>query len=81
MRPEAVIQSYMSRNQQRLVCCTPDGNFTRRDMARYCGFQFSIYSRYVIEKYIKKVQEDKDQEMAQSEKDSHSKNRGGKKLN
>ena len=30
---------------------------------------------------LKKVQVDKDQEKAQSEKDSHSKNRGGKKLN
>ena len=30
---------------------------------------------------LKKVQVGKDQEMAQSEKDSHSKNRGGKKLN
>ena len=29
----------------------------------------------------KKVQVGKDQEKAQSEKDSHSKNRGGKKLN
>ena len=31
--------------------------------------------------YTKKVQVDKDQEKAQSEKDSHSKNRGGKKPN
>ena len=31
--------------------------------------------------YIKKVQVGKDQEKAQSEKDSHSKNRGGKKPN
>ena len=30
---------------------------------------------------MKKVQVGKDQEKAQSEKDSHSKNRGGKKLN
>ena len=30
---------------------------------------------------LKKVQVGKDQEKAQSEKDSHSKNRGGKKLN
>ena len=30
---------------------------------------------------FKKVQVGKDQEKAQSEKDSHSKNRGGKKLN
>ena len=29
----------------------------------------------------KKVQEGKDQEKAQSEKDSHSKNRGGRKAN
>ena len=32
-------------------------------------------------KWIKKVQVGKDQEKAQSEKDSHSKNRGGKKPN
>ena len=31
--------------------------------------------------YDKKVQVGNDQEKAQSEKDSHSKNRGGKKLN
>ena len=31
--------------------------------------------------YFKKVQVGKDQEKAQSEKDSHSKNRGGKKPN
>ena len=31
--------------------------------------------------YFKKVQVGKDQEKAQSEKDSHSKNRGGKKTN
>ena len=30
---------------------------------------------------VKKVQVGKDQEKAQSEKDSHSKNRGGKKTN
>ena len=33
------------------------------------------------EKIFKKVQVGKDQEKAQSEKDSHSKNRGGKKPN
>ena len=32
-------------------------------------------------KFYKKVQVGKDQEKAQSEKDSHSKNRGGKKPN
>ena len=36
---------------------------------------FSLYS------WNKKVQVGKDQEKAQSEKDSHSKNRGGKKPN
>ena len=34
-----------------------------------------------VEKMSKKVQVGKDQEKAQSEKDSHSKNRGGKKPN
>ena len=33
------------------------------------------------QKVLKKVQVGKDQEKAQSEKDSHAKNRGGKKLN
>ena len=45
---------------------TPFGGFT-------CQF-------YSVCEYIK-VQVGKDQEKAQSEKDSHSKNRGGKKLN
>ena len=35
----------------------------------------------LLSKYGKKVQVGKDQEKAQSEKDSHSKNRGGKKTN
>ena len=34
--------------------------------------------RLSLQPYIKKVQVGKDQEKAQSEKDSHSKNRGGK---
>ena len=41
------------------------------DFALYLGTQL-VYDR---------VQVGKDQEKAQSEKDSHSKNRGGKKLN
>ena len=39
-----------------------------------------IYSLFDFNKH-KKVQVGKDQEKAQSEKDSHSKNRGGKKPN
>ena len=35
----------------------------------------------IIVERLKKVQVGKDQEKAQSEKDSHSKNRGGKKPN
>ena len=38
------------------------------------------YGKITIKKY-KKVQVGKDQEKAQSEKDSHSKNQGGKKPN
>ena len=34
---------------------------------------------YIVNRAHKKVQVGKDQEKAQSEKDSHSKNRGGKK--
>ena len=51
------------------------------------GISFNTLSRYkvrtvfIIKKYYKKVQVGKDQEKAQSEKDSHSKNRGGKKPN
>ena len=42
-----------------------------------------FFSPVKIEKFIrkKKVQVGKDQEKAQSEKDSHSKNQGGKKPN
>ena len=40
-----------------------------------------FYSRKIENLFHKKVQIGKDQEKAQSEKDSHSKNRGGKKLN
>ena len=37
------------------------------------------FSTIRMDKNVKKVQVGKDQEKAQSEKDSHSKNRGGKK--
>ena len=46
--------------------------------------KFTVFTDNVSVKYlqnIKKVQVGKDQEKAQSEKDSHSKNRGGKKPN
>ena len=36
---------------------------------------------HLIRRWLEKVQVGKDQEKAQSEKDSHSKNRGGKKPN
>ena len=42
-----------------------------------CTFNYFIFA---VTRY-KKVQVGKDQEKAQSEKDSHSKNRGGKKTN
>ena len=43
---------------------------------------FIFYSEnQYISKLDKEVQVGKDQDKAQSEKDSHSKNRGGKKLN
>ena len=44
----------------------------------YNGFHVPLYN---IINDFKKVQVGKDQEKAQSEKDSHSKNRGGKKPN
>ena len=42
-------------------------------------FNLSECSKPLNELFSKKVQVGKDQEKAQSEKDSHSKNRGGKK--
>ena len=46
-----------------------------------CYF-ISLFSYYSIRSFMfKNVQVGKDQEKAQSEKDSHSKNRGGKKPN
>ena len=46
--------------------------------------KLSLYRMYSLDKWVKyceykKVQVGKDQEKAQSEKDSHSKNRGGNK--
>ena len=38
-------------------------------------------AKFILERVCEKVQVGKDQEKAQSEKDSHSKNRGGKKPN
>ena len=40
-----------------------------------------LFSHQNKEKHKKKIQVGKDQEKAQSEKDSHSKNQGGKKPN
>ena len=45
------------------------------------NFRFHSIIRLVNVLHLKKVQVGKDQEKAQSEKDSHSKNRGGKKPN
>ena len=48
----------------------------------FAGFVDTAFADdWVIGNYNRKVQVGKDQEKAQSEKDSHSKNRGGKKLN
>ena len=44
-------------------------------------FCFALKVGGVSTPFYKKVQVGKDQEKAQSEKDSHSKNRDGKKLN
>ena len=47
-----------------------------------CDLKVGGYRRIEMRvRVIKKVQVGKDQEKAQSEKDSHSKNRGGKKPN
>ena len=49
---------------------------------RYLRNSFAELSQYADDSAVwKKVQVGKDQEKAQSEKDSHSKNRGGKKPN
>ena len=57
----------------------------RKNSSRSGFFYFMLYVRkcsFFMEKFIDKmVQVGKDQEKAQSEKDSHSKNRGGKKTN
>ena len=59
--------------------------FTDRSLGK--SLEFFDINIEMVEKYIKKLnaskkeQVGKDQEKAQSEKDSHSKNRGGKKPN
>ena len=58
-------------------------------VASFCSFMLLGATMYAVgiihlallERYQEKVQVGKDQEKAQSEKDSHSKNRGGKKPN
>ena len=45
------------------------------------NLQKACKTKYLVYRINKKVQVVKDQEKAQSEKDSHSKNRGGKKPN
>ena len=51
--------------------------------ASFESFQEAVKNKscLVTVSFLKKVQVGKDQEKAQSEKDSHSKNRGGKKPN
>ena len=53
--------------------------FIVEPMDQLFGDQKTLVARILA--YAKKVQVGKDQEKAQSEKDSHSKNRGGKKPN
>ena len=50
-------------------------------MKTYRESNEQLFSQKVATQLPKKVQVGKDQEKAQSEKDSHSKNRGGKKPN
>ena len=47
----------------------------------YCQYKGTLCAKFCNEGTEKKVQVGKDQEKAQSERDSHSKNRGGKKPN
>ena len=47
----------------------------------YYSYSVLVYFLHVRDSIYKKVQVGKDQENAQSEKDSHSKNQGGKKPN
>ena len=53
--------------------------FYFRIISEFLNSRVSIHVFYNV--YSEKVQVGKDQEKAQSEKDSHSKNRGGKKPN
>ena len=55
-------------------------HFTNSAVALFLKSQMSSFKQFVV-CIEKKVQVGKDQEKAQSEKDSHSKNRGGKKPN
>ena len=50
-------------------------------MFSFSNISLSVTSFHSMSDSEKKVQVGKDQEKAQSEKDSHSKNRGGKKTN
>ena len=52
-----------------------------KDALAFVEIKIVFLSRIPQIKRYKKVQVGKDQEKAQSEKDSHSKNRGGKKPN
>ena len=51
----------------------------RKTFSKFYRRHYELISKYNVG--LKKVQVGKDQEKAQSEKDSHSKNRGGKKPN
>ena len=59
-------------------CSTPSSSFVIIKVSTKPE-SFLVSCHQTIIMYSKKVQVGKDQEKAQSEKDSHSKNRGGKK--
>ena len=70
-----LIEHVFKREERLYIACNAtNAFFTNEDYKRYTLWP----CQKVIEK---KVQVGKDQEKAQSEKDSHSKNRGGKKPN
>ena len=73
----------MIRSSYRCVWCgfDPHTGHMCDKSSSVCGCVKWFFPGFSLHILIKKVQVGKDQEKAQSEKDSHSKNRGGKKTN
>ena len=65
------------------IATTKTNHCKENQTEKYCQKYFVLFwlSKSQMHTFHEKVQVGKDQEKAQSEKDSHSKNRDGKKLN